>query len=87
MLQSQDEYGKSQSKVGAVVLHWDFGGSDNFSWISPVALGHAFFFFFKSVLMCFAGLKFFRVGGDLILYLEISLWHVKSQAGIKYLQL
>lgn len=28
-----------------------------------------------------------RVGGDFILYLEISLWHVKCQAGIKYLQL
>lgn len=28
-----------------------------------------------------------RVGGDFVLYLEISLGHVKSQAGIKYLQL
>lgn len=33
---SQGEYGKSQGELGAVVLHWDFGGSDNFSLISPV---------------------------------------------------
>lgn len=45
--------------VGTVVLHWDFGGSDHFSLVSSMGLGHAYFFFFKSVLVCFAGLKFF----------------------------
>lgn len=46
---SQGEYGKSQGKV---VLHWDFGGSDHFSLISPVG-------FFYLCLCVLLGWKFF----------------------------